>query len=61
MKKKKDPVAAVERMIEKKNKKMARFNSEYEEIMEYDEIEVNNSLRDIVESGDIMGNIGRIY
>lgn len=61
MKKKKDPVAAVERMIERKNKKMAKFNSEYEDMVEFDEIEVNASLRDIVESGDIMGNIGRIY
>lgn len=60
-KKQKDPIAALERMIEKKNKKMAKFNSEYEELMEYDEIEVNASLRDIVESGDIMGNLGRIW
>jgi hypothetical protein len=61
VKKKKDPVAAVERMIEKKNRKMAKFNSEYEDIQEFDEIEINSTLRDIVESGDIMGNLGRIY
>jgi hypothetical protein len=48
-------------MIEKKNRKMAKFNSEYEDMVEFDEIEINQSLREIVESGDIMGNLGRIY
>jgi hypothetical protein len=61
MKKQKDPVAALEKMIEKKNRKMAKFNSEYEDMVEFDEIEINQSLREIVESGDIMGNLGRIY
>jgi hypothetical protein len=60
-KKSKDPIAAVEKMIEKKNKKMAKFNSEYEDIQEFDEIQFNSTLRDIVESGDITGNLGRIY
>jgi hypothetical protein len=61
MKKQKDPLAALEKMIEKKNRKMAKFNSEYEDMVEFDEIEINQSLREIVESGDIMGNLGRIY
>lgn len=60
-KKTKDPIAALEKMIEKKNKKMAKFNSEYEDIQEFDAIEFNSTLRDIVESGDIMGNLGRIH
>lgn len=60
-KKSKDPVAAVERMIERKSKKMGKFNDQFTEMQEFDEIEFNSTLRDIVESGDIMGNLGRIY
>lgn len=60
-KKSKDPVKAVERMIEKRNRKMSGFNSEYEELMEYDKIRTDNSLREIVESGDITGNLGRLW
>jgi hypothetical protein len=58
--KKKDPVAALEKMIAKRNKKLATFNNDYEELAEYDEVEVNATMRDLVERGDVFGNLGRI-
>jgi hypothetical protein len=60
MKKMKDPVAAVEKMIERKNKKMARFSEEYLEMVEDNELDFNEDLRSVMESGDIMANLGRI-
>jgi hypothetical protein len=56
----KDPVAAVEKMIEKKNKKMAGFSDQYMEMVEDAELDFTEDLRGIMESGDIMANLGRI-
>ena len=61
MKKKKDPVVEFERMVGKRAAKLAKFNNEYEDMVEFDEIEINQSLREIVESGDITGNLGKLW
>jgi hypothetical protein len=56
----KDPVAAVEKMIEKKNKKMAGFSDQYMEMTEDAELDFNEDLRYLTETGDLYGNLGRI-
>jgi hypothetical protein len=56
----KDPVAAVEKMIEKKNKKMAGFSDQYMEMMEEDNLRFNESLRELTETGDIYGNLWKL-
>ena len=56
----KDPVAAVERMIEKRNKKMASFSEEYMEMVEDSELAFSEDLRYLTETGDLYGNLGRI-
>jgi hypothetical protein len=61
VKKEKYPVKAVEDMIVRKSRKMAKFNSEYEEMQEFDKIYLDTSLREIVESGDITGNLGKLW
>ena len=60
VKKTKDPVAEFEKMVAKRSKKMASFSDQYMEMVEDSELAFSEDLRGIVESGDIMGNLGRI-
>jgi anti-sigma-K factor RskA len=60
MSKKKDIAAEFDRMVARRAMKLSKFNCDYEELAEYDEIEVNASMRDLVERDDVFGNLGRI-
>lgn len=56
----KDPVKAVEKMIEKRNRKMAGFSDQYMEMMEEDNLRFNESLRELTETGDLYGNLWKL-
>jgi len=56
----KDPVAAVEKMIEKKSRKMASFSDQYMEMAEEDDLNFRESLRELTETGDLYGNLWKL-
>jgi hypothetical protein len=56
----KDPVAEFEKMVAKRNKKMASFSDQYMEMVEDNELDFTEDLRYLTETSELYGNLGRI-